>query len=321
MSLTYRPLVPSDAPALAALFVAAERVDQTGEHYTEDDVAEELANPATDLSLDTVGVFDGDTMIGVGSVLVRGEERPRQAHAHGVTHPDRRGAGIGTEILDRMMARLRDLQAGLGEPLKALAFGPAEDESQRELVTSVGFEPERWTLGMGADLGDLPGPPPPLPEGYVVRTYTPADRLPLLDAHNEAFLDHPNFSQWSEQEWDQWVVGSHVFRPDLTFLATTTDDPDRIVAYVQTSEFAGVVEATGKREAHVSRVGCRRDHRGKGLAGTLLRLALAAYRDAGFDESALEVDSMNPTGALGIYERAGFVMEHRFINYALVLGE
>jgi mycothiol synthase len=49
----------------------------------------------------------------------------------------------------------------------------------------------------------------------------------------------------------------------------------------------------------------------------MLRHALVRYREAGFDESSLDVDSENPTGALGIYERAGFEVESRWTNYAL----
>ncbi len=49
----------------------------------------------------------------------------------------------------------------------------------------------------------------------------------------------------------------------------------------------------------------------------LLRIALERYRDAGFDRSALDVDSENPTGALGVYERAGFRTTKRWTNYLL----
>jgi ribosomal protein S18 acetylase RimI-like enzyme len=67
----------------------------------------------------------------------------------------------------------------------------------------------------------------------------------------------------------------------------------------------------------VGKVGTLREHRGRGLAGALLRHSLLAYRDAGFDEAALDVDSDNPTGALGVYQRAGFRVERRFADYVL----
>jgi len=51
----------------------------------------------------------------------------------------------------------------------------------------------------------------------------------------------------------------------------------------------------------------------------LLGHSLHAYRDAGYDQAALNVDSENVTGALGIYERAGFQVESRWTNYFLMV--
>ena len=41
------------------------------------------------------------------------------------------------------------------------------------------------------------------------------------------------------------------------------------------------------------------------------------YREEGFDRAALDVDSENPTGALGVYERVGFTTQRRWTNYRL----
>ncbi|MDQ4055096.1 MAG: hypothetical protein M3237_20705 [Actinomycetota bacterium] len=45
MELTLRPLLHDDVPALARHLAAVEEVDRTGEHYNEDDLVEEFANP------------------------------------------------------------------------------------------------------------------------------------------------------------------------------------------------------------------------------------------------------------------------------------
>ena len=45
MDLNLRPLPTDDIPILARHLAAVEAVDQTGEHYNEDDLAEEFANP------------------------------------------------------------------------------------------------------------------------------------------------------------------------------------------------------------------------------------------------------------------------------------
>jgi ribosomal protein S18 acetylase RimI-like enzyme len=86
---------------------------------------------------------------------------------------------------------------------------------------------------------------------------------------------------------------------------------------VTTHEFEAYLEATGRREAYVAKVGVLPGHRGRGLAGALLGHTLRACAGAGYDEAALDVDSENPTGALGVYRRCGFVVESRRTSYGL----
>jgi ribosomal protein S18 acetylase RimI-like enzyme len=159
--------------------------------------------------------------------------------------------------------------------------------------------------------------PPELPEGLELRRYDETFAEAMHVAHNEAFVDHPNFTPWTEVMWKQWVTESRSFRPELSFVVVESSAPERVVAYVQSAEFDAYFQVTGRREAYVGKVGTLREFRGRGLAGTLLRHALAAFQAAGYDEASLDVDSENPTGALGVYERAGFEVENRWTNYAL----
>jgi mycothiol synthase len=85
---------------------------------------------------------------------------------------------------------------------------------------------------------------------------------------------------------------------------------------VQSNEYDAYFEATGRREAYVAKVGTRREYRRRGIATTLLQHCLAACQEAGYDEASLMVDSENPTGALTVYERAGFRVESRWTDYA-----
>jgi ribosomal protein S18 acetylase RimI-like enzyme len=115
--------------------------------------------------------------------------------------------------------------------------------------------------------------------------------------------------------WSQWVERSRNFRPALSVVAR--DETGAVAAYIQSAEFDAVAEVTGVREAFVGKVGTLPDHRRQGLAGILLRIVLERYRDAGFDKAALDVDTENPTGALGLYESAGFRTTLRWTNYLL----
>jgi len=74
------------------------------------------------------------------------------------------------------------------------------------------------------------------------------------------------------------------------------------------------------REAYVGQVGTLRPWRRRGLAGLLLATALAAAGSEGYGRASLTVDSSNPTGALGLYERAGFVVDHTSVTWAKPVG-
>lgn len=313
-----RALTTDDIPAWNRLLAAMEAVDRTGEHYNEADLAEELANPEIDPARDVVGAFLGDGLVGYFCVYPRSTAgEVHKIAMEGGVHPDLRGRGIGTVLATAMRRRALEAHAELHPGRKAFLTltGPTSNQAQAELMAEIGLRPTRWNFTMRADLSQDLEPPDPVPEGLVLDRYDDSVATAMFEAHNTAFVDHPNFTPWSESMWQQWVTGSRSFRPDLSFVVVEKDRPDVVVAYVQTSEYDAYFEQTGRREAFVAKVGTRREHRGRGLASLLLRHALQEYRAAGYDEAALDVDSENPTGALGIYRRAGFEVEQRLADY------
>lgn len=321
MHYELRALTREDIPAWNRLLAAVEAVDAVGEHYDEADLEEELANPDIEVGKDVVGAYDGEELVGFFQVYPRSSDGAHQKTiVHGATHPAHRGRGLGGLLVEHMLARADEVHAEKRPdlPAKLTLTGRSDDAAQQDLLGRFGLLPERWSFVMRADLhGGLPGPEP-LAEGLVLRRYDDSLADALLAAHNEAFQDHPNFAPWTEVMWKQWVTGSRSFRPEVSFVVREPDAPERVVAYVQSAEWEANFAATGRREAYVGKVGTLRAFRGRGLATTLLRHALVAYRDAGYDEASLIVDSENPTGALGVYRRAGFEVETRMTDYTLV---
>jgi mycothiol synthase len=320
VDITLRPLTRADIPAWARLLADIEKVDQTGEHYSAADLEEEMANPEIEVGKDIVGAYDGDTLVGYFSILPRGEgEGHFKVHVEGSVLPLRRGEGIGTRLVEAMLARAEQVHAERRPdlPVRLTTTGLSSDEAQADLLARAGMSGERWNFVMRTGLDALPDEIP-LPEGYELVRYDASMAAAMLEAHNTAFLDHPNFTPWSETLWKQFVTESRSFRPDLSFVVVPVGEKE-IVAYLQTAEFDAYFEVTGRREAYVGKLGTLREHRGKGIAGGLLVHCLHAYREAGFDEASLDVDSENPTGALGIYERAGFAVESKWTNYFRVV--
>ena len=259
-------------------------------------------------------------MVGYYSILPRGAgDGHYKVHVQGSVLPARRSQGIGTLLVTGMVeraAQARD-ERRPDLPARLVAEGLTSDLAQADLLASVGMRGERWTFSMRAPLDAIP-PARWLPSGYRMRGYDRSMADALRQAHNAAFLDHPDFTPFSEDLWRQSVTESRSFRPNLCFVVCT-ERSDEIVAYVQTAEFDGDLIATGRRQAYVGNVGTLRGHRRKGLATALLGHTLHAYREAGYDEASLAVDSANPTGALGVYRGLGFAVESRWTNYVMTI--
>lgn len=321
VDITLRPLTTDDIPAWTHLLAEIEKVDRTGEHYSAADLEEEMANPEIEVGKDIVGAFDHDDLVGYFSILPRGEgEGHFKVHVQGSVLPRRRGEGIGTRLVEAMLARAEQAHAERRPdlPARLTTTGLSSDQAQADLLTRAGMSGERWNFVMRTALDAVPDQVP-LPDGYEFMQYDASMATALLDAHNTAFLDHPNFTPWSETLWKQFVTESRSFRPELTYVVVPTGRKE-IVAYLQTAEFDAYFEATGRREAYVGKLGTLREHRGQGIAGALLIHCLHAYQEAGFDEASLDVDSENPTGALGVYQRAGFETESTWTNYFKVVS-
>jgi ribosomal protein S18 acetylase RimI-like enzyme len=65
----------------------------------------------------------------------------------------------------------------------------------------------------------------------------------------------------------------------------------------------------------IARVSVRRPWRRRGIASALTAAGLRALRERGMTSAQLGVDSENPTGALGVYERLGFAVAERATTF------
>ena len=317
-----RPVTRDDAEAVTDLLAAAEAVDRTDEHYSVEDVVEELENPMIDLGKDwLLAVVDGE-IVAQGRLMPRAPDNGAiSLGVDGVVHPAHRRHGIGSVLVPLLVQRAGDYVRERGEQLRPVitGSGPSDNADLARIYARHGLLPRRWAFVMLADLtaeAEVPTEPPSEPPvGYTLQTWEGIDHDEVRAAHNQAFPGHPGFTPWSREMWAQWVSESRSLRPALSLLLR--DDDGAIAAYLQTSEFDATAAASGIREAFIAKVGTLPNHRRRGLASLLLRHALERYREQGFDRAALDVDSENPSGALGIYEGAGFVTSRRWTNYEL----
>lgn len=310
-----RPLSKTDTKAWAELLAAAEMVDDTGEHYSVEDLDEELEDPKVDLETDMIALWHGDVMVGYGGV--RGPDEVLDVHrvmTEGTIHPDWRRRGLGGALLTWLAERSTALhqERHPEAPGEVNTGVPSTNTIAGGMMVARGFEPCRYFFTMHRPLQADPLPATPLPDGLRLIDFDWQYDEALRVAHNDAFRDHWGSTPKDAESWKTWFTGSRAFRPDLSSIVL---DGDQIAAYTLGYEYVADTEATGVQEVYVGQVGTRREYRGKGAGRAALAQVLRTAERLGFQRSALDVDGENPTGALGLYQSLGYSTTKQLIRY------
>jgi ribosomal protein S18 acetylase RimI-like enzyme len=320
MDLTWRPLTLDDAQALADVSAAAQVVDPTGEHYSAEDMREDLEGPSISLSDASTGLWDGDKLVGYALVRPRPAANPaHMVRIEGLVHPDYRTDEVGSRLIEWFVEagnRVHE-RAFPGASLELHGHSHESQRWYRGVLENGGFHAARAFIEMRADLAALP-PALPLPEGFqFVRFEQKYDELTRV-ARNSTFGEHWGSTDLSPELWRHLVRGKD-FRADLSFLLLSPAG-DEVVAFVLSAFFESDAAATGVRDLFVSYVGTRGSLRGLGVATALLGHTLAEAKSKDFDRSSLSVDLDNVNGALGIYERCGYTVAARWAGLVRAIG-
>lgn len=317
LRLTWRALEPADVPALAALVEAIEEADDPPYRTTAEEVGEWLTGSWKDLGRDTLAGFDpaGELRAFALAEVPPGDVSIIRAYLHGGVHPDRRGRGVGRALLAWMDARGRQLvvAAGKDAPARLITFLEADAAPERRLFAAAGYAPQRWYTTMRRDLAQQSSKAA-LPAGVRLAPWRPELDDAVRRAHNEAFADH-----WGSQPQtpEQWTAGRSAFAPQWSF--ALLDEASDVVGYLMSARFEQDWPVLGYTFGYVEKLGVLRAWRGRGLAGALLGAAMDAYRADGMAFAELDVDTENPTGAVGLYARLGFEPTHGSVMYSIEL--
>lgn len=221
-----------------------------------------------------------------------------------VRREDRR-RGLGSALLGWGEGHAREMvSTGLGGPrdrTHELTGWATVSEQTLGFTRRHGYEPLRYFNLMLRDL-HTPIPTLPLPEGLEVRPVVEADHRRIWDADEEAFLDHFGVGPRTEEEFVGFFTGPDV---DTSLWQVAWDGPE-VAGSVATTIYRDENERLGVDRGWLDHVSVRRPWRRRGLASALIVRSMAILRERGVGEAALGVDSENPTGALGVYERLGF---------------
>jgi len=235
-------------------------------------------------------------------------EHTREYRMDGAVLPELRRRGIGGALLAENERRQRELAATHQTDRKRRLGSWTSDRMAGAiaLLHNNGFEPTRWFFEMTRPLAQ-PIPDLPLPDGLEVRPITTDMVRQVWQADIEAFRDHWGGFDDSEESFQGWLERPS-FDPSLWVVAF---DGDEVCGASINAIEQDENEALGVKRGWLHSVFTRRAWRRRGLASALVARSLAVLKERGMDTGILGVDADNPTGALGVYERVGFVVAER----------
>jgi mycothiol synthase len=312
---TWRPLAYEDLPALHQLALSLVEPEDSVDSLA--DLQSTYDDPWSNAALDSRVGFDAQGKMIAFARCFLAPEPTREAAAWLWLDIDagHRTPALEDALLGWLVARSRErLQAAPAHLAQSLRIGCSDTrQADIDLYQRHGFQPHRYFYRMRRELHQ-PLPEGALPDGIQLYTYNPSLDQAMLDVFDTSFRDHWGFEPIDREEWQQFYTGSEAFRPDLSLLALAGDEP---VGMLLSNVDAADNARTGRQEGLIKDVGVLRAWRKRGVATALIAEAMRRYRASGLDSARLGVDTANPTGALGIYERLGFVPVHRFVVHAL----
>lgn len=320
----WRPLQLADMPAVFDLRLAIGQADQQPVMGTLEDMQTQFEDPWSDPVTCSLGAFtdQGQAVATVRTFMNPDPKIEARCYLDTEVHPAHRGHGLEDFVLDWGEANGRQRLLAMPAHLPHQIMHGVDDKMVEEVarVQRHGFAPNRHFYRMRRDIRrDLSQPIPEvvLPEGLTLRAYTPDLSEAFRAAFDEAFRDHWGFESVSPEDWEMFFVKRSSFRPDLTWMVM---DGDEIAAFSFNTVSPEENARNGLQEGWVAELGTRRPWRKRGLASALLCATMRAFQAEGLEYTTLGVDTQNPTGALGVYERVGFVPVKRFISFAKMVA-
>jgi mycothiol synthase len=316
LEIALRPLGDADLPEFVRIANAANVADGIDERSSEAGLGNWLLtsranyHPADDM---VVATAQGE-MVGYGWVdWVETTDGKREYRTRGHVDPPWRRRGVATAILAHNEARLREIASGHPDDLPRVfgGFAPERRVGAVALLTGAGYQPVRYFFDMvRPTLDEIVLPP--LPEGMEIRPVSDTDGYRRLFAADiEAFKDHWGGIDASEASFQQWLAQPN-FDPSLFVIAWDGDEiAGAVINEIDAEENAALQRSRGL----LASVFVRRPWRRRGLAAALVGRSLELLRERGMTSAWLGVDADNPTGALGVYERAGFAVHLRSSAY------
>ncbi len=315
-NIVWKAIDVADVDQWLALLKRMAAVDKPDWIEAREDLEHSLSSSKNNPELDTVLGVDAE---GVARAFALVTRNPDSAllHGSGGVDPQWRGQGIGTALLEWQEARSAERLAEDGVTEGRLrTYVEERNASQHSLFAADGGEIVRYFTEMTRPLGEEL-PDVPLSEGFEFVTFSDEISDAVRQAHNDAFRDHWGSEPRDEESW-LFTTSHPEFKPTWSVAVVDTSSGE-IAAYQMASYDPASAERVGVREGYTELLGVRRQWRGHRLAPALLAEAMRRFATDGMDNAGLGVDTENPSGALGLYERLGYVATQRSLVFDRVI--
>jgi len=307
MPYALRPAGLDDAAAVTDLLNEIDRIEigrpETDLHTVESD----LKRPDITLARDSWLAFDGERLVAYG--LLWDESGGERIDVDHYVLPDHQRAG--ELLLEAMEARAlaKARENGVDRAVVHLHLN-AEPTTDKRLLEGRGWSVVRRYHVLRRPLDAARDLVPSVPPGVRLRPCADeADRVRVHALHQSTFAEHFDFQP---RAYEQWLhdVDADLLDWSLVWIAETDDLGD-----------AGFLLARDDREAMgwIRSIGVRREARGRGVGGLLLRHAFATFAARGRDTVGLGVDTANATGAPALYARHGLDVHFAVDTWEAVL--
>lgn len=325
MDLQWRALTRADATAMAELNVAVyEAQSSVGEIRAVDEMDRSFDDEWRVAVPARFGAFVDGRLVAFGVLFARVAANPdHRMLLWGMVHPEFRRRGIGTEIVRRGLAAAPDLHArSFPESEGLVVLELADVPGTAELAHACGFDAGKRSFEMLRTLPRDPGEfgawSGALGGELVVDRFDARYVEELRQVHNDSFIPYqPGGAPVPAEAWER-RFSQPTFRPDLSFLMLDSGTGE-IGGYVLSACVTERSGHSGPRHVTLATITTRHGYRRRGVATALIGAVLSEAVVQGFETAGLDVDTDNPSGALRVYERAGFTVAYSATSYARAL--
>lgn len=227
-------------------------------------------------------------------------EGERVVTLQGGVHPCARRGGCGAEILRWQEQRAQVLAVESFRAEMTVRDGQAGHVA---LAVAAGYAPVRRCVQMLRDL-TAPFVEPDLPDGMLVRSPDVSERRRVLEARSAAFRGTRGHVEATDDDY-RGMEADPAAEPEGWLVAWDVRSGEP-VGGAHPGVYAPDNERFGLRRGWVYWLWVKREWRRRGVARALLARACAALRARGMREATLFVDVESESGAMRLYERAGF---------------